>query len=114
MQDRVESLIDVLFDETAREDERSDAAIDLRKYKDLRAVEALTKVASDPKEDDVIIDNCAESLGEICSTMNLFNEKLFKQMVPFAQRIVFRMLVARNPELIQQPLRDELAKKFNE
>ena len=62
MKDQVQLLIDVLLDKTAREDERGDAAIDLRVHKDVRALDALTKIASDPNEDDVIIDNCAESL----------------------------------------------------
>src|ERR1700679_663894 len=101
MKDQVEPLIDVLLDKSAREDERSDAAIDLRKYKDFRAVEALTKIASDPNEYALVIDNCAESIAEICIGMNKFDENLFEKMVPYAQIIVFRCIMARNPEIIK-------------
>ena len=81
MKDQVQLLIDVLLDKTAREDERGDAAIDLRTHKDIRALNALIKIASDPDEDDVIVDNCAESIGEICVSMNIFDENSFRKMI---------------------------------
>ncbi|HAB99541.1 MAG TPA: hypothetical protein DCE71_06955 [Parachlamydiales bacterium] len=107
-------LIDILLDKTAREDERSDAAIDLRMYYDLEALNALAKIASDPSEDDLILDNCAESIGEICIGMNYFSEDLFRKMTTFAQRIVFNSIVCRNPEILDERLRNELGKKFGE
>ena len=82
MKDQVQLLIDILLDKTAREDERGDAAIDLRAHKDIRALDALTKIVSDPNEDDVIVDNCAESIGEICFAMSFFDENSFKKMIP--------------------------------
>jgi hypothetical protein len=113
MKDKVQLLIDILLDKTAREDERGDAAIDLRMYKDVRALEALAQVTSDPNEDIVIVDNCAESIGEICVGMDLFNENSFRKMIPFAQKIVFGFIMYHKPELINETLRIELAKKFN-
>ncbi len=104
MKDRTQLLIDILLDKSAREDERSDAAIDLREYKDLRALEALTKVASNPDEDDLIIDNCAESIGEISVGLNRFFESQFRKMIPFAQKIVFGFIMAHKPELINSSL----------
>ncbi len=113
MKDRTKQLIEVLLDRTAREDERDDAAMDLGDYKDLRALDALVKIASDPKEDEMVVDSCAESIGEICVALKYFDEESFKKMVPFAQRIVFGIIMARNPELIKGPLKSELAKKFD-
>lgn len=110
MKDRVKLLINILFDKTAEEAERGDAAIDLRSYKDIRALEALTAIASDPGEDDVIVDNCAESIGEICVAMNIFNENSFRNMIPFAQKIVFGFIMAHKPELINVTLRNEYAR----
>lgn len=107
MKDRAQLLIDVLLDKTAREDERDDAAMDLGQYNDIRALEALTKIASDPSEDDVIVDSCAESIGEICVGLNLFNEDTFRKMVPFAQKIAFDFIMAYKPELISQALKDQ-------
>lgn len=107
MKDQVQLLIDILLDKTAEEAERGDAAIDLRAYKDVRALKALIAIASDPAEDDVIVDNCAESVGEICVAMNIFNENSFRNMIPFAQKIVFCFIMAHKPELINQSLRNE-------
>src|SRR5690348_12667736 len=108
MKDQLQLLIDILLDKTAREDERGDAAIDLRAHKDLRALEALIKIASDPNEDVVIGDNCAESIAEICVAMNLFIETAYRKMTPSAQRIVFHFIMAHKPALIGQPLRSAL------
>jgi hypothetical protein len=112
MKDRMQLLIEILLDKTARVDERDDAAMDLHTYKDIEALKALTQVASDPNEDDWFLDSCAESIGEICADMNYFDDHSFKKLRPFAQNIVFRIIIARNPELIPEPLRTELAKKF--
>ena len=113
MKDQAQLLIDVLLDKSAREDERDDAAIDLRRFKELRVLDALIKIASDPNEGDVIVDNCAESIGEICIGMNRFDYNAFRKLVPFAQKIVFGFIVSHNPELINQSLKNDLAKEFN-
>jgi hypothetical protein len=114
MKDNVQLLIDILLDKTAREDERDDAAIDLRIYKDVRALKALIEIASDPNEDDTIVNNCAESIGEICVAMHLFSEDSFNKMIPFAQKIVFNFIMAYKPELIHQPMRTKFIKEFNQ
>ena len=101
MKDRAKQLIEVLVDKTARDDERDDAAMDLGGYKDLRVLEALVKIASDPNENEMIVDSCAESIGDICVALKYFDEELFKKIVPFAQIIVFKIIMARNPELIK-------------
>lgn len=112
MKHNFKSLIDILLDKTAREDERDDAAIDLREYKNLYVLEALVKVASDPLEDITMIDKCAESIGEICVAMHYFDEEFFKKLIPFAQMIVFGFIMSHKPTIIKQPLRSELIKKF--
>lgn len=114
MKDQAQLLIDILLDKTAREDERGDAAIDLRTHKDVRVLKALTEIVSDPKEDAVIVDNCAESIGEICVAMGIFDENLFKKMTDFAQKKVIGFIIAHKPELINPALRDEFIKKLNE
>jgi hypothetical protein len=112
MKNKFELLIDILLDKTAREDERDDAAIDLREYPNSCVLEALVNVASDPFENIAMIDNCAESIGEICITIHYFDEEFFKKLISFAQNIVFGFIMSHNPEIIKQPLRNELIKKF--
>ncbi len=113
MSDRVELLIDILLDKEAREDERQDAAMDLSEYIDQRALDALMKIATDPREDIVIVDDCAESIGEICVGLKYFDQESFRKLVPFAQKIVFGYIMYHNSELINQPLRDQLCEEFN-
>lgn len=113
MQDQIQLLIDILLDKNAREDERSDAAIDLGIHKDPRALQPLIEVASNPKEDDTILDNCAESIGEIFIGMNQFNEHFFRKITPYAQKIVFHIVMARNPNLIDKELITELKKNLS-
>lgn len=105
MNDQIDLLIDILLDKQTREDERGDAAIYLRKFKDPRALHALIKVASDPLEDNIIVANCAESIGEILVAINDFNEKEFRGMLPFAQQIVFSFVQAHNPALIKDSIK---------
>jgi hypothetical protein len=112
MKDKIQLLIDILLDSSAREDERGDAAIDLRNYAELRTLEALTKVASDPNEDFIILDNCAESIGEICTKMNFFDEILFEKMTPSAQKITFQYIKITKPELISESKTKEIKEKL--
>ena len=65
MPDRIDLLIETLFDKSAREDERDDAAMDLGSYNDDRALNALTQIGSNPKDDYMILDSCGESIAEI-------------------------------------------------
>ncbi len=53
--DIVEALIEILFDPTAREDERDDAASYLGDYDDDRALNALVSVASLPDENQLLL-----------------------------------------------------------
>ncbi len=109
MKDRVQLLIDILLDKTAREDEREDAAMDLSKYADKRVLNALLQIASDTKEDNSFLTgDCAESFGEICVRMHWFDPMEFKKLIPFAQKIVFHQIMASKPELINPMLREEL------
>lgn len=112
MKDSVQLLVDILLDKTAREDERDDAAIDLREYKDIRAWKALIKIASDSQEEHTLIDNCAESIGEIWNEMNYFNEEAFEAMIPFAQKITFGFIISHKPMLINQKFKDEFRLKI--
>lgn len=112
MDDQVKQLIAILLDKEGRWDERDDAAMYLGDFNDKRALDALLKIASDFKEDDVLIDDCALSIGKIFIQMNQFDEYLFKNMIPFAQGITFRYIIESNSELIKEPLRSDLVKKF--
>ena len=61
----VSDLIGLLNDESARPDERDDAAIDLGKSDDPVALEALITFARRSDQDDMLIGSCGESIAQI-------------------------------------------------
>lgn len=109
--DNVQLLVEILFDKTAREDERDDAAMYLGRYPSKKALNALLEVVSDPKEDFIIVDSAIESFAEICIKLNSFDESALKKMPPFAQRTVFEFIMDRNPSLISHELKEEFKQK---
>ncbi|MDP1608650.1 MAG: hypothetical protein Q8L98_04995 [Chlamydiales bacterium] len=109
MTNQTQLLIEILLDRSARYDERSDAAIDLGSYKDIRVLKALTSIVSDPNEDDMIVDQSAESLAEICVALNIFNESEFRKMVAFAPRIVFGFVMYYKPEVVPESIKNEFS-----
>ncbi len=58
-------LIGLLNDESARPDERDDAAIDLGKSDDPVSLEALITFARSSDQDDMLIGSCGESIAQI-------------------------------------------------
>lgn len=112
MKDKVQLLINILLDKEGRDDERQDAAMYLGNHAVPKALDALITIASDPNEDDVLVDDCSQSIGEIFIALNHFDENSFNALIPFAQRMTFFRIMGTNPELINEPLRTELTKKF--
>ena len=87
--------------------------MDLGDYNELKALEALQKAASSASEERTILQSCAESIAEICVGLRVFDAEAFKKLVPFAQKIVFEMIMARKPELIDQQFQKEFSEKFD-
>ncbi len=85
MHDEVDGLINVLFDKSAREDERDDAAMDLGSYTENRVLNALAKIASDPNENDTILDSCGESIARILIKLGQFDKKFINDLAPTAR-----------------------------
>ena len=108
----VRGLVIELLDNTAREDERHDAAMDLGEYDSDEAISALAKVASDPNEEDIIVDSCAESMAEIWVRMNKFNEYLFKKLSPLAKNIISKLILSKNPTLIARVVKDQISNEM--
>ncbi|MDP1978694.1 hypothetical protein [Undibacterium sp.] len=101
MKDRVQLLVDILLDKGAREDERDDAAIDLRHYNDIRALRALIEVTSDATDIDTIVDNSAESLAFILIKRDEFDECQINTLIPWAKKTVLDVIRENKPGLIK-------------
>lgn len=88
MSDEVDLLIQILFDVTAREDEKHDAIMDIGKFDDDRALNALLQIAENPNENTTILDACGESIVQIWIKRNQFDIKAYKNFQPCAQNAV--------------------------
>lgn len=100
--DRVDQLIMILLDESARIDERDDAAMDLGKFDDDRALRALLSVVLDPKTDPFILDVCGESIAEIWVRRNRFDFNSYKNMPPTARHEAHAYIKKSKPEWAKQ------------
>ena len=85
---RIEQLIEILFDPDASPFERDDAAMDLGMYEDSRATSALEQYAQHPIDED-ILDLCGEAIAKSWINRNQFPIKTFLTFTPKAQRIIF-------------------------
>lgn len=101
MRDIVDLLIAILVDKTAREDERHDAAMDIGAYNDDRALNVLTRLASDPREDSIILDACGESLAEILVARNEFKKDILEGLTPTAKRMACAYFRDTKPDWIK-------------
>jgi len=101
MVDRVALLIDVLFDPTAREDEKDDAAMDLGDYNDNRALHALLKIASNFNETDIVLQSAGESIGRIWVKQNQFDIEEYKKLHPDAQSEIYAVIQVNKPEWVE-------------
>ena len=98
MSDKVQGLIEILFDKTAREDERDDAAMYLGKYDDDRALNALALMASHSNNDFTVLDSCGESIAEILVKRNEYRRDIMTNLVPIARRSAEGFIKYHKPE----------------
>ncbi|NNM44262.1 MAG: hypothetical protein HKM07_07975 [Chlamydiae bacterium] len=98
MPNRVSLLIDILLDKTAREDERHDAAMDIGEFNDDRALNALVRLASDPNEDNIVLDVCGESIAEILVKRNELKKDILEKLDPIAKRTADAFIKEQRPD----------------
>ena len=78
-----DGLISVLLDFDAPLDDRDDAAMDLAEFDE--ALPVLLAIASRPSEDEMIVEKCGESIGEIWKRTTTFDRTIFETLPPKAQ-----------------------------
>jgi HEAT repeat protein len=105
--DKVDLLIEILLDVNARIDERDDAAMDLGKYDDDRALNALLSIVLDPNAEPFILDVCGESIAEIWVKRNYFNFDLYKKMASVARNELYSYVKTNKPKWIKEHNLDE-------
>ncbi|MBX9745246.1 MAG: hypothetical protein K2X08_08570 [Chlamydiales bacterium] len=94
MSDKIDFLVKILLSDTAREDERDDAAMDLGRFDDERALTALMQIASNSKEDEMILASCGESIGAILIKKQKYDVAVFDDLAPIAKHAAYSFIKA--------------------
>lgn len=102
VENKVGELIKILLDKNEEIGARDDAAIDLRKYDDPLAFEALLKIATTPdKDEEFLADVCGESIAKILLRTNHFDPKYLEQMTPAARNEAIAVIAENKPEWLK-------------
>ena len=102
MADKVELLIEILLDPNARIDERDDAAMDLGKYNDDRALNALISTTLGSNYEEFIMDTCGESIAKIWIKRNQFDVHSYKNMNRIARIEIYKYIKCYKSEWIKE------------
>ena len=102
MKDRIDKLLKILFDDQASISERDDAAMILGGFSDARSVNALISKSKDLNENEIVLNSCGESLGEIWAKQNLFNENEYRTLSGTARYGAYSVIKFQKPEWIEQ------------
>ena len=96
--ERLDLLIETLFDNAAREDERHDAAMYLGSFDDDKALNALSKIASNPNEDTIVLDAAGESIAKILVNRNDFRKDIVDKLTPVAKETADAFIIEHKPQ----------------
>ncbi len=103
VKNKVDELIKILLDKKEEISARDDAAMDLRKYDDPLALEALLKIATTPdKNEEFLADVCGESIAKILLRTNHFDPKYLDQMIPAARNEAIAVINENKPEWLKR------------
>ncbi|WP_059360116.1 hypothetical protein [Parachlamydia acanthamoebae] len=98
MNERLNSLIKLLLDDTVSVAERDDAAMDLFEFDDNRALNALIQIAKKNEENPVVLNSCGESIASIWIRRNQFDSECYKNLNKIAQAGVKGVVEYFKPE----------------
>jgi hypothetical protein len=99
---RLDALIALLTDRSARIDERDDAAIDLGSSDDPRAIAALLEIGADRSEIDTVLASCGESLAQIAIRSGRLSRVWIASLAPAAANELVSTIRAERAELLDR------------
>ena len=99
--DEIDSLTKILLDPNATEADRDDAAMDLGRYNDDRALNTLLLSVSNPREAACVVSSCGESIGEIWVARNKFDVAAYHTLPPMAKSEIQEYIKVHKPDWIQ-------------
>lgn len=103
---RCKCLIEILLDNTARIDERDDAAMNLYKYDEPEALRGLLIAAKNSEDDSTILESCGESIASIWIRNNTLDKEIYQELNIEARHGILNVLEDSKPEWIDILKRD--------
>jgi hypothetical protein len=94
-------LIAYLLDRNADLAGRDDCAMELAKYDENDAEQALLQIGADSSQDEVILDTCGESLGQIWVRQGRVDIVAVTSLNQTAREVALAVIQAKRPELMQ-------------
>jgi hypothetical protein len=94
----LDSLISVLMDGFAREDERDDAAIDLGDSDAPEALAALIQAGSDPGVPDTVQASCGESIADIWIRRGNYDYSIWQKLCSPTRNELINTVAKQRPE----------------
>jgi len=101
MKNKINELFDILYDATARIDEKDDAAIYLAKYPTSEVLNKLVIFASNPNENKIVLASLGESIGEIMIAKNKFERDIIEKLTPLAKQEALGIIHGKKPEWLR-------------
>lgn len=98
MHKQPDALVRLLLDKTAEFGDRDDAAMDLGRFDEPMAEDALFHVATDSGEDIDLVETSGESLAEIWCRKNKLDRDAINRLQPPALGILTAYLRTHRPE----------------
>ena len=95
-------LINILKDPQATITEKDDAVIYLYQHNNDRVVSALVELGQKMEEDEIVLNSCGESLGEIWVKRNKFYPDLYSFLLSTVRYGIFYVIKHDKPEWIEQ------------
>lgn len=101
MKAKVEQLIEILEDPTARIDERDDAAIYIANFPTRNVLSKLIDLARNNTENHTVLASLGESIGEIMIAMNKFDFSAIEGLSPVAKKEALGIIKGKKPEWLE-------------
>ncbi len=95
-------LIQVMLDRTAYEGDREDAALQLARLSDTKAIPTLSRVALDTTESDVMRDSAAEAIARIWVQNDVFDGALYDSLQGIAKDVAITIIRNDKPEWLER------------
>lgn len=102
MQNKLSELLEILNDQSAREDERHDAAMCLFEFDEPEVVQAFFSIGADAKAPTILQEAAGEGIGEIWSRHNQFNLRKLETLTRLARDVALSIIKIKNPKLLMK------------